>query len=154
MIRSDSVLSAGMATMTPSDAPAMLDHVGVRFVTITDDRVPEYLLVEVLPEGQRAERGVIQMDPPAPGEEFSGVGAWHINNAPETHLLREGRGQVQFVTDGGIVTVLVEAGDVMIIDGAEHRFRPLTAVTWVLHYGAPDLIPEPTGRPPAAWPEI
>ena len=57
---------------------------------------------------------------------------------------------MQFVDDGGVITVDVEAGDVMIIRGAEHRFRALTPAAWVLHFAGPeaaDLVATHTGRP-------
>lgn len=144
-----------MAFFTPPEGPEWLEHMGVAFVSARESVVPEEVLRDVLAEGERGERGVVTMHPPEPNDEFSGVGAWHVNESFEAHLLREGRGLVQFVTPNGTVTVVVEAGDVMIIRGAEHRFRPLTAVTWVLHYGGPegaDLVTRNTGRADDPWP--
>jgi mannose-6-phosphate isomerase-like protein (cupin superfamily) len=144
-----------MASFSPSNGPALLATVGVEFRRSGNDQVPADVLADVLPEGERDERAVVIMDPPDPAAPPTGVGRWHVNNAPEAHLLREGRGQVQFVTPDGIVTVEVEPGDVMVIRGAEHRFRALTPVTWVLHYGGPEgaeLVARDTDRTDDPWP--
>ena len=143
-----------MATLTPGDSSHRLTDLGVEFHTTDEDDVPDYLLALTLEEGERQTRGEVAVDPPAAGQEFEDFGAWHVNDGNEAHLLRSGTGQVQFVDDGGVITVDVEAGDVMIIRGAEHRFRALTPAVWVLHFAGPegaDLVATQTGRQDTPW---
>lgn len=137
------------------DAHALLRHAGVELREAPGIDVPDEWLVEVLPEGERDVRAEIVADPPAPGAEFEGMGAWHVNAQRECHLVKGGRGLLQVVTDGGIVTVELESGDVMIVRGAEHRYLPVEAQGWVLRWsGAPDagLDPRETGRQATPWP--
>ena len=143
-----------MATLTPGDSSQRLTDLGVEFHTTDDDDVPDHLLALTLEEGERQTRGEVAVDPPVAGQEFEDFGAWHVNDGNEAHLLRSGAGQVQFVDDGGVITVDVEAGDVMIIRGAEHRFRALTPAVWVLHFAGPegaDLVATQTGRQDTPW---
>ena len=143
-----------MATLTPDDSSQRLADLGVEFHTTDQDDVPDHLLALALKEGERHPRGEVAVDPPAAGKEFEDFGAWHVNDGNEAHLLRSGTGQVQFVDDGGVITVDVEAGDVMIIRGAEHRFRALTPAVWVLHFAGAegaDLVATQTGRLDTPW---
>ena len=143
-----------MATLTPGDSSQRLTDLGVEFHTTDQDDVPDHLLALALKEGERQTRGEVAVDPPAAGKEFEDFGAWHVNDGNEAHLLRSGTGQVQFVDDGGVITVNVEAEDVMIIRGAEHRFRALTPAVWVLHFAGPegaDLVATQTGRQDSPW---
>lgn len=143
-----------MATLTPGDSSQRLTDLGVEFHTTDEDDVPDHLLALTLEEGERQTRGEVAVDPPVAGQEFEDFGAWHVNDGNEAHLLRSGAGQVQFVDDGGVITVDVEAGDVMIIRGAEHRFRALTPAVWVLHFAGPegaDLVATQTGRQDTPW---
>jgi len=143
-----------MATLTPGDSSQRLTDLGVEFHTTDQDDVPDHLLALALKEGERQTRGEVAVDPPAAGKEFEDFGAWHVNDGNEAHLLRSGTGQVQFVDDGGVITVNVEAEDVMIIRGAEHRFRALTPAVWVLHFAGPegaDLFATQTGRQDTPW---
>jgi len=143
-----------MATLTPGDSSQRLTDLGVEFHTTDEDDVPDHLLALALVEGERHPRGEVAVDPPASGQEFEDFGAWHVNDGNEAHLLRSGTGQVQFVDDGGVITVNVEAEDVMIIRGAEHRFRALTPAVWVLHFAGPegaDLFATQTGRQDTPW---
>lgn len=83
------------------------------------------------------------------------MGAWHVNAQAELHLVRSGEGLLQVVTDGGVVSVWLGAGDVMAMSGAEHRFRALTPQQWVLRWSGgsdDDLGARPTGRPSGPWP--
>lgn len=143
-----------MVAFCPDDALDRLAALGVKFHSTNDDDVPAHLLEAVLPEGERHERAVAVMDPAADGAEFDGVGAWHVNAQDEAHFLRSGSGEVQFIDDHGIISVRVDAGDVMIIRRAEHRFRALTPCTWVLHYSGPDgadFVTTSTGRDDSPW---
>ena len=143
-----------MATLTPGDSSQRLTDLGVEFHTTDQDDVPDHLLALALKEGERQTRGEVAVDPPAAGKEFEDFGAWHVNDGNEAHLLRSGTGQVQFVDDGGVITVNVEAEDVMIIRGAEHRFRALTPAVWVLHFAGAegtDLVATQTGRQDTPW---
>jgi len=143
-----------MATLTPDDSSNRLTDLGVEFHTTDEDDVPDHLLALTLEKGERQTRGEVAVDPPAAGQEFEDFGAWHVNDGNEAHLLRSGTGQVQFVDDGGVITVDVEAGDVMIIRGAEHRFRALSPAVWVLHFAGPegaDLVATQTGRQDNPW---
>jgi mannose-6-phosphate isomerase-like protein (cupin superfamily) len=143
-----------MVAICPDNASDRLAALGVEFHTTNKDDVPPDLLAKVLPEGEQQERAVATMDPPDPGAEFEGVGAWHLNEQDEAHFLRSGSGEVQFIDDAGIISVRVTAGDVMIVRCAEHRFRALTPCTWVLHYSGPDgadLASTPTRRPDSPW---
>ena len=143
-----------MATLTADDFSHRLTDLGVEFHTTDEDDVPDHLLALALEEGERQTRGEVAVDPPAAGQEFEDFGAWHVNDGNEAHLLRLGTGQVQFVDDDGVITVDVEAGDVMIIRGAEHRFRAMTPAVWVLHVAGPDgadLVATHTGRQDTPW---
>ena len=143
-----------MAATSPEDASTRLALLGVEFHTTTNDDVPGELLELVLPAGERQERAVATMDPPTAGAEFDGVGAWHVNAQDEAHLLRSGSGELQFIDEDGSISVRLEAGDIMIVRRAEHRFRALTPCTWVLHYSGPDgadLASTPTRRPDSPW---
>ena len=143
-----------MATLTTADSSHRLTDLGVEFHATNEDDVPDHLLALALAEGERQTRGEVAVDPPAAGQEFEDFGVWHINDRNEAHLLLSGTGQVQFVDDGGEITVDVEAGDVMIIRGAEHRFRALTPAVWVLHFAGPegaDLVATQTGRQDTPW---
>ena len=143
-----------MVAICPDDGSDRLAVLGVEFHSTTDDDVPGELLARVLPAGEQQHRAVATMDPPAAGEEFDGVGAWHVNTQDEAHLLRSGSGELQFIDADGIISVRLESGDVMIVHRAEHRFRALTPCTWVLHYSGPDgadLASTPTRRPDSPW---
>ena len=83
------------------------------------------------------------------------MGAWHVNAVDELHVVRSGEGIMQFVTPRRRRQLVVEAGDVIEIHGAEHRYRPLTRQRWVLrHSGGPDaeLSATDTGRSAEEWP--
>jgi mannose-6-phosphate isomerase-like protein (cupin superfamily) len=82
------------------------------------------------------------------------MGAWHINNAQEAHSIVAGEGVMEFITQSGVVSVLVEQGDAVLIDKAEHRYLPLTEQTWLIrHGGESDFAFEATetGREPQQW---
>lgn len=134
-----------------------LAGVGVRFVHAPGDDAPAALVAEVLDPGEREIRAVVVADPPEPGAEHSGMGAWHVNAVDEVHFVRSGRGLLQFALPEGVCSVEVRAGDVMIVRGAEHRYIPLEPQEWVLrHSGAAgaDLGARETGRAADPWPAM
>lgn len=137
------------------DLEVALAAVGVSFVHASGEDVPEDLLDEILGPEERQVRAVVVAQPPAAGEENSGMGAWHVNAAHEVHYVRSGRGLVQFALPEGICSVEVLPGDVMIVRGAEHRYLPLEPQEWVLRHSGPadaDLGAQDTGREPGPWP--
>ena len=84
------------------------------------------------------------------------MGAWHVNAQAEAHLVVSGEGLVEFMTPEGPVAAVITGGDVMVVRGGEHRYRPLTEQEWVIrHSGGPDadLGTRETGRASSAWPE-
>ena len=99
-------------------------------------------------------RGVVVAQPPGPGEEHSGMGAWHVNEVDEVHFVRSGRGVLQFVLPEGLCSVEVAQGDVVVIRGAEHRYLPREPQEWVLRHSGPEdagLAARETGRDGMAW---
>lgn len=137
------------------DLEAALAEVGVRFVHAPGKDAPAEVLSEVLGPGELQVRAVVVAEPPAPGEEHGGMGAWHVNAVHEAHFARSGRGILQVVLADGIATVEVIPGDVMLIRGAEHRYVPLEAQEWVLRHTGPDdadLGARETDRAADPWP--
>ncbi len=138
-----------------ADPTQLLRAAGAEFRSTGAGDVPEAWLAEVLPAGERDPRAVVVVDPPAPGAEHVDMGAWHVNARDEVHLVRSGEGVLQVVTPGGIVTVVLEPGDVMMVRGAEHRYRPASPQEWVLRWSGPpgaELEPRETGRAADPWP--
>ena len=84
-------------------------------------------------EGTEAELVLIA----AAGEEHLAHCAWHTNNVDEVHTFLTGLGMFEFVTPQGVVTVLSESGDVMVNQGAEHRFLPVTSQRLRLRHSGP-----------------
>lgn len=122
----------------------------------SDGGVDPAILELVLEPVARHVRAVMAAEPPTPGAENSGMGAWHVNGVDEVHSVLDGQGLMEFWTDQGAVCVLVEAGDVLVIQGAEHRYRPLTDQRWAIRFaGAPDadLVGSNTQRPGEPWPD-
>jgi hypothetical protein len=140
-----------------TDVEAELAAVGVRFVHAPGDDAPEGVIAEVLGPDERQVRGVVLAEPPTAGEEYSGMGAWHVNGAHEAHFARSGRGLLQVALPTGVASIEVLPGDVMIVRGAEHRYLPLEPQEWVIrHAGAADagLDPQETGRQADPWPTL
>lgn len=137
-------------------ARALLADVGV--VVLREDSADiESLMGATLDDASRLERGSVVAVPPLPGCESEGFGAWHRNNANEFHIVIDGVGLVEFMTEGGPVAALLSAGDIMVVRQAEHRYLPLTPQGWVVRFGGgPDaeLVPTDTGRPAGPWPRI
>jgi mannose-6-phosphate isomerase-like protein (cupin superfamily) len=137
------------------DLEGQLAAAGVRFVHAPGDDAPEAVIAEMLGRDERQVRAVVVAEPPAPGEEYSGMGAWHVNAVQEVHFVRSGRGLLQFALPEGTCAVEIAAGDVMIVRGAEHRYLPLESQEWVLRYSGPaegDLGARETGRDAGPWP--
>jgi hypothetical protein len=136
------------------EARALLAGAGVRILRM-DDADAEEVLTSVL-GAESAERGRIVAEPPADeAAAGSGMGAWHVNEVAEYETVLDGEGVVEFITADGAVSVLLTGGDVMVVERAEHRYRPLTAQSWVLRFGGPagaDLVASETGRESGPWP--
>lgn len=138
-----------------TDARALLDAAGVRLHVadaVTSD-APADLVAAVLPDDSRDVRAVVDVD--VPDDVDSGMGAWHVNAVDELHVVQSGEGIMEFVTLDGVVSVVVGAGDVIEVRGAEHRYRPLTAQRWAMRFsGGPDaeLVATGTGRGADPWP--
>lgn len=130
--------------MTEASARGALRDVGVQIIPETDPH-REIVLVEALGPDSLVDRATIDIVPPAPGDEFSDMGAWHVRPQAEAHSVLSGRGLVEFITPQGLVPVIVEAGDIMVVQGAEHRYLPLTDQRWILRWsGGPDAAFEGT----------
>lgn len=143
-----------MARFLSGDEPsarAALAAAGVELVPAEADDVPAALLIRALPPEHRVVKGVITAEPPE-GDPDAGMGAWHVNAVDELHLVTSGEGVFEFVTEDGIVSVIVGRGDVVWIRGAEHRYRPLLSQGWVLRFAGDDLGARETGRPASPWP--
>ncbi len=124
---------------------------GVRILSVDDPDVNE-VMVEILGE-ETQERASMVAQPPADAESSeTGMGAWHINSGDEFQTVVSGRGIVEFMTDKGAVAVLLEAGDIMVVEQAEHRYRPLTDQEWILRFAGEDLVGTETGRVSGPWP--
>jgi len=139
------------------DLEAELAAVGVRFVHAPGEDAPADLVAEILQPDEREIRAVVVADPPAPGDEHAGMGAWHVNAVDEVHFVRGGRGLLQFALPEGICSVEVMAGDVMIVRRAEHRYLPIEPQEWVMRHAGPaeaGLGAQETGRAPGPWPPM
>lgn len=143
-----------MATFLTYDeerSRAFLSLAGVRILAVGDDDHDE-VMRDVL-GADTAEKGRIVAEPPADdAAALQGMGAWHVNGADEFETVLNGRGIVEFITPKGPVAVLLEAGDVMAVEGAEHRYRPLTSQGWILRFAGHDLAARDTGRSATPWP--
>lgn len=141
-----------------ADPVAALAGVGVAIVPALDADASPESIASVIPDPERQiARGAIVAQAPAPGAEFSGMGAWHINDVNEAHTVTSGRGYIEFVTNEGVVGVVLVAGDVMLVQRAEHRYLPLESQGWVIRHGGElgaDLAPVETGRENAPWPSL
>lgn len=139
-----------------ADARARLAAIGTVLLSDPDQGTLD-AAEALLPPEVREVRAAVVIPVPAPGEESSGMGAWHVNEATEAHLVVSGRGLVEFMTPDGPVAAEITGGDVMIVRGAEHRYRPLTEQEWVIrHSGGPDadLGARETGRESGSWPSV
>jgi len=135
------------------EAVRRLALVGTEIVATTDDQSEHTVVARVLPIGERGVRVEVDIEPP--DDVHEGMCAWHVNAQTEAHTVLSGRGVVEFVTPEGVVPAELGAGDVMVVRGAEHRYRPLSTQRWAIRHSGPedaDLEPRDTGRPSEAWP--
>ena len=138
-----------------SAARVLLADAGVRILSVES---PDYEQVreEVLGSDSLEERFQMTAEPPADeAAAAAGMGAWHINNVNEFETVLDGEGIVEFWTEDGAVAVLLGAGDIMAVERAEHRYRPLTPQLWALRFaGGPEgeFVGTDTGRPSLDWP--
>ncbi len=138
-----------------TEAHALLEAVGVRIHAVdeTTADAPGDVVSAALPADSRAVRAVADIE--VPDDVDTGMGAWHVNAVDELHVVQSGEGIMEFVTLDGIVSVVVGAGDVVEVRGAEHRYRPLTAQRWALRFSggpAAELAATETGRGADPWP--
>ena len=134
-----------------AQARELLNAAGVRILRV-DDPEHDAVLAEVLGTATQ-ERGRIVAEPPADeAAAGAGMGAWHVNAVNEFETVLGGEGILEFMTIDGPVSVVLGAGDVMAVQGAEHRYRPLTPQEWILRFAADDLGATDTGRASDAWP--
>lgn len=136
-----------------------LAAVGTEIVAIGSEGSEEEsrTLARVLSDGERGVRGTFEAFPPVAGAEHAAHCAWHTNAVTEAHTFNSGLGLFQFWTDEGVVSVVLEAGDLLVNRGAEHRFLPVVHQQLRLRYsGGPDedFGYVATGRPPEPWPTI
>ncbi len=142
---------ATFLTFDESRSRELLAAAGVRILRV-DDPDHDAVMGEVLGD-LTAERGRIVADPPADDAAADeGMGAWHVNAVNEFETVTDGEGVLEFITSAGPVAVLMTGGDVMAVERAEHRYRPLTAQSWILRFAADDLVATETGRAAGPWP--
>lgn len=140
-----------------SDGREYLDEAGVFLDRCSAEDLSESQVARCLDVDERHVRAIAVLEPASASDANPELGRWHVNAERELHLLRSGSGQFEFVTPRGIVSVLMEPGDVIEIRRVEHRFRAFTSTTWVLRYsGAADaqLRPDPTGRVEEPWLDV
>lgn len=145
--------------MDEAEARDALRGAGVQVLrALDDDGTVDSVLLELLLEPEsRHVRDVLRADPPAPHASHDGLGAWHVNEVDEVHSVLDGTGIMEFWTARGTVAVVVEGGDVLVVQRAEHRYLPLTSQRWAVRFGGPldgELVPTATGRAPAPWPVL
>jgi mannose-6-phosphate isomerase-like protein (cupin superfamily) len=118
----------------------------------------DQVVLAMFGDDHTADRGESDLSPPEDETAAaSGMAAWHVNERAEAHTVRSGTGLMQFITESGPVSVVLQPGDVIVIRGAEHRYRPLTVQRWALRWpgGADaDLGARETGRTADAWPVL
>lgn len=141
-----------MARFIGREPLAAREHLAGIGCRIVDERDAERqaLMEEWLDAESRFDRTDLVVDPPAEGAEFEAFGAWHVNSVNEFHSITEGEGLLEFWTADGVVSVILEPGDIMANKaGVEHRYRPLSTQTWIVRMsGGPsaELVATNTGR--------
>lgn len=142
--------------MSEESAREALSHVGVQIIS-EGDRQREHILTDALGSVSVVDRVTVDIAPPSPGDEFLDMGAWHVRPQAEAHSVLSGQGLVEFMTPIGLVPVIVEGGDIMVVRGAEHRYLPLTDQRWILRWsGGPEATLEgtDTGRESTPWTQV
>lgn len=137
-------------------ARASLAQAGVQLLAEDDPRRDE-ILADALGQDSLEDRLTVDIVPPEEGEESTGMGAWHIREQAEAHSVLTGRGLVEFITADGVVPVIVESGDIMVVRRTEHRYLPLTDQRWILRWsGGPAAVFDntDTGRDSASWTQV
>lgn len=148
-----------MATFISHDeqqARWLLAEAGVTILR-EDSADRDIVFQEVLDEPSRFDRREVVVECPRPGDEYADFGAWHRNTENEFHSVLSGRGILEYWTKQGAVSVLLEAGDIMAVRRAEHRYLPLTQQRWCVRFsGGPDsqMVPIETGRVGDPWPMV
>ena len=145
-----------MATFLTYDenrSRAFLEVAGVRLLRI-DDPDHDAVRADVLGSDVEPKAEIVAEVPADDAAASAGMGAWHLNAVNEFETVVSGTGIVEFITSKGPVAVLLEAGDVMAVERAEHRYRPLTAQAWVLRFEGADLGAVDTGRAAGPWPAV
>jgi hypothetical protein len=140
-----------------SDGRRYLEEAGVLLDRCEGEDIPDSRIARCLDVNERQVRAVAVLEPATELDAKPEFEHWHINAERELHLLRSGSGQFEFITPGGMVSVVMEPGDVIEIDRVEHRFRAFTPTTWVLRYsGAADdgLHPRSTRRADEPWRDV
>lgn len=131
------------------DARDLLEGIGCRILA-EEGADRQVVMMELLDDESRFDRGDLVVDPPAAGSEFEAFGAWHVNNVNEFHSITAGEGLLEFWTADGIVSVVLGPGDIMANQaGVEHRYRPLTTQSWIIRIGGganTELVATDTGR--------
>jgi len=140
----------------PAVAQALLAAHGVELVAVS--QVDEHLAVlRVLAASEADVRVDVVITAPDDVDADSGNGAWHVNAQHEAHTVLEGVGVIEFWCDDKAVGAVLEPGDIMLVKGAEHRYRPLTDQRWLIRYsGGPheELTATQTGRASEPWPVV
>ncbi len=136
-----------------TEARELLRTAGVRLLH-ADSPDCEQVLAQALEPDSRGERLRLVAEPPPAGQEGEGMGAWHVNSVSEFHDVLSGEGILECWTADGCVSVVLNAGDVMVVEGAEHRYLPVTAQEWLLRFGGGadgELASTGTGRVAEEW---
>lgn len=148
-------LGPDLRPVAAEDARALLSGAGTEVHPLSAE---DEVVLAILGDDSSAFRGELDLSPP--DDEVaaaSGMAAWHVNERDEVHTVRSGTGLMEFMTESGPVSVLLQPGDVLVIRGGEHRYRPLTVQRWALRYGGgPDaeLGQKETGREAGPWPNF
>lgn len=131
------------------EARDLLAGIGCHIVA-EDGTDRERIMLDLLDDESRFDRTDLVVDPPSADAQFESFGAWHVNSVNEFHSITDGEGLLEFWTADGVVSVILEPGDIMAnTAGVEHRYRPLTTQTWIVRMsGGPDaeLVATNTGR--------
>src|SRR5438876_5181850 len=104
--------------MAAEDARALLSADGTEVHPLSAE---DEVVLAMFGDDPSAFRGETDLSPPADEvAAAAGMAAWHVNEKDEGHTVRSGTGLMQFMTDSGPVSVILQPGDVLVIRGAEH----------------------------------